>query len=63
MVKEQLDSKEEGRKEIFYLTMHSTHFIYKDYMALNIIFLKIHVFGVFFLKLKIIKDTIFVGFF
>ena len=32
-------------------------------MALNLIFLKIHVFGGFFLKLKIIKDPIFVGFF
>ena len=34
MVKDHSDS-EEGRKEMFYLTMHSTHFIY-GYMASDI---------------------------
>ena len=29
----------EGRKEMFYLTMHSTHFIY-SYIALDIIMVK-----------------------
>ena len=34
MVKDNSDS-EEGRKEMFYLTMHSTHFIY-GYMVSDI---------------------------
>ena len=36
MVKDHSDrEREEGRKEMFYLTMHSTHFIY-GYMASDI---------------------------
>ena len=31
----------EGRKEMFYLTTHSTHFIY-GYMASDIIIIKYH---------------------
>ena len=30
-----MDGRKEGRKEMFYLTMHSTHFIY-GYMASDI---------------------------
>ena len=35
MVKDHSDSEKEGRKEMFYLTTHSTHFIY-GYMASSI---------------------------
>ena len=35
MVKDHSDSENEGRKEMFYLTMHSTHFTY-GYMVSDI---------------------------
>ena len=35
MVKDHSDGEKEGRKDMFYLTTHSTHFIY-GYMASRI---------------------------